>query len=246
MPTRTAPPIRTALRPERPDAGPDRRRARFLLHIEQEVRLFPGLPDRGGRLVGEHARSTSRLAAGLETRLIQSGRAEAFGPLGGVLDGRLALVAGRRRTVSEAFASRTYDLRSLGLEGALRWTPSDRVTLAVSPTLADRSDALAGPGRPTGALVARFPVELRWTRSGRFSAAARAEVSSVTLRGEGTGGLALFELTDGRGPGTSALWGLDAQIGLTERLRGSVVYDGRAPSAGRVVQTVRVQVSAAL
>ena len=216
------------------------------LRIEQEVRLFPGLPDRGGRLVGEHARSTSRLAAGLETRLIQSGRAEAFGPLGGVLDGRLALVAGRRRTVSEAFASRTYDLRSLGLEGALRWTPSDRVTLAVSPTLADRSDALAGPGRPTGALVARFPVELRWTRSGRFSAAARAEVSSVTLRGEGTGGLALFELTDGRGPGTSALWGLDAQIGLTERLRGSVVYDGRAPSAGRVVQTVRVQVSAAL
>ena len=106
--------------------------------------------------------------------------------------------------------------------------------------LLERFPALAG------ALVARVPVELRWTRSGRFSAAARAEVSSVTLRGEGTGGLALFELTDGRGPGTSALWGLDAQIGLTERLRGSVVYDGRAPSAGRVVQTVRVQVSAAL
>jgi len=102
------------------------------------------------------------------------------------------------------------------------------------------------PGRPTGALVARLPGELRWTRSGRFSAAARAEASSVALRGEGTGGLALFELTDGRGPGLSALWGVDAEIGLTDRLRGSIVYDGRAAATGRAVQTVRVQLSAAL
>ncbi len=94
--------------------------------------------------------------------------------------------------------------------------------------------------------MARLPAEVRWTRSGRFSASARAEVSSVRLRGDGTGGLALFELTDGRGPGTSALWGVDAQVGLTERLRGSVVYDGRAPAEGRVIQTVRVQVSASL
>ena len=214
--------------------------------LEQEVALFPELPDRGLRLVGELARSTSRLAAGLEERLTQAARAEGFAPLGGGLDARLALVASRRRTESEAFASRTYDLRSLGLEGSLRWVPSGRVTLTLAPTFADRTDALATPGRPTGALVARVPLEARWTRSGRFSAAARVEASSVALRGEGAGGLALFELTDGRGPGTSALWGLDAQIGLTDRLRGSLVYDGRAPADGRAVQTVRVQLSASL
>jgi hypothetical protein len=56
--------------------------------------------------------------------------------------------------------------------------------------------------------------------------------------------LSLFELTDGRGPGTSALWGLDAQIGLTDRLRATVAYDGRAPSGAPVVQTVRLQLSA--
>ncbi len=228
------------------DGGPDGGTVEGRLRVEQEVRLFPDLPDRGARLVADHARSTSRLAAGLETRLVQTGRAEVFAPLGGGVDGRLAVVAGRRRTVSQAFASRTYDLGSLGVEGSLRWTPSGRVTLALSPTVADRTDALAGPGRPTGALVARLPAEVRWTRSGRFSAAARAEVSVVRLRGDGVGGLSLFELTDGRGPGTSALWGIDAQLGLTERLRGSLVYDGRAPSDGRVVQTVRVQVSAAL
>ena len=212
--------------------------------IEQEAVLFPDTPDRGARLAVDHSQSTSRLAAGLERRLTQTTRAEAYRPLGAI-EARLAVVVGRRRSLSETFASRTYDLRSLGLEGSVRWSPG-RVALTLAPTVASRSDALAGPGRPTGALVARLPAEARWTRSGRFSAAARAEVSVVRLQGEGAGGLSLFELTDGRGPGTSALWGLDAQVGLTERLRGSLVYDGRAPSDARVVQTVRVQLTATL
>ncbi len=212
--------------------------------IEQEAVLFPDTPDRGGRLALDHSQSTSRLAAGLERRLVQTARAEAYRPLGAA-SARLAVVAGRRRSLSETFASRTYDLRSLGLEGSARWSPG-AVALTLAPTVASRSDALATPGRPTGALVVRLPAEARWTRSGRFSAAARAEVSVVRLRGEGAGGLSLFELTDGRGPGTSALWGVDAQVGLTERVRGSLVYDGRAPSDARVVQTVRVQLTATL
>ncbi len=213
--------------------------------VEQEVVLFPDLPDRGARLAVDHVRTTSRLAAGLERRLTQSARAEAHRPLGAV-EVRLAAVAGRRRAVSDAFASRTFDLQSLGLEGSARWDPSERVSLSLAPTLTTRTDALAGPGRPTGALVARVPAEARWTRSGRFTAAARVEVSAIRLRGDAGGGLSLFELTDGRGPGTSVLWGLDAQLGLTERLRGSLVYDGRAPAQGRAVQSVRVQLSATL
>ena len=214
------------------------------VRAEVEAELFPDLPDRGGRIVGTHARSTSRLAAGLERRLTQTARAEAFAPVG-PLGARLALVAGRRQSLSESFASRTFDLRSVGVEGSARLSPSDRVTVTVAPTVSSRTDALAPPARPSGALVARVPLEVRWTRSGRFTAAARVEASSVSLRGE-TGGLALFELTDGRGPGRSALWGLDAEVGITERVRGALVYDGRAPSVGPVVQTVRVQLSATL
>ena len=212
--------------------------------VEQEAVLFPDTPDRGARLAVDHLQSTSRLAAGLERRLTQTARAEAYRPLG-ALEARLAVVASRRRALSETFASRTFDLRGLGLDGSLRWAPG-RVALTLAPTVASRSDALAGPGRPTGALVARLPAEARWTRSGRFSAAARAEVSAVRLRGGAGGGLSLFELTDGRGPGTSVLWGADAQVGLTDRVRGSFVYDGRAPAQGRAVQTVRVQLTATL
>ena len=48
----------------------------------------------------------------------------------------------------------------------------------------------------------------------------------------------------GRGPGTSYLWGVDGQVGLTDGLRATLRYDGRAPAAAPVVQTVRLQLSA--
>jgi hypothetical protein len=226
------------------DGGPDGGTVNGRFRVEQEAVFFPDSPRAGGRLGLDHARSTAQRAAGLETRLTQALRAEAYGPLGGAVEGRIAAAAERRRTESEAFVSRTYDLRGLRLEPTLTWTPRPGLALTLAPVVASRTDALAPPTRPAGALVARVPVEARWTRAGRFTLAARAEVSEVRLRGGSGGGLALFELTEGRGPGTSALWGLDAQVGLTERLRALVAYDGRAPSGAPVVQTLRLQLSA--
>ncbi len=212
--------------------------------IEQEVVLFPDRPRAGGRLTGEHARTTSRLAAGLETRLVQTLRAEAHGPLGAMLDARIEASAGRRQALSETFASRTYDLRSITLEPSLTWAAHPTLAVTVSPVVSDRTDALAPALRAAGAFVVRVPVEARWTRAGRFSVAARVERSDIRLRGEGTGGLALFELTEGRGPGTSYLWGLDGQLGLTDQLRATLSYDGRAPAEAPTIQTVRLQLSA--
>ena len=229
---------------QRADGGPDGGTVNGRFRVEQEAVLFPEHARAGGRLGLVHARTTTRLAVGLETRLVQTARAEAHGPLGDALDVRVEAVAERRRTVSEAFLSRTYDLRGLSLEPSVTWTPRPGLALTLAPVAASRTDALAPPTRPTGALVARVPVEARLTRAARFSLAARAEVSVVRLRGGAGGGLALFELTEGRGPGTSALWGLDAQVGLTDRLRALVAYDGRAPSGAPTVQTVRLQLSA--
>ena len=212
--------------------------------VEQELTLFPDRPAYGGRFVAEHARSTSLLAVGLETRLVQALRAEATGRLHPALTARVEVGAGRRRTLSKAFASRTFDLRSLSVEPSVVWTPSRSLAVTVAPVLADRTDALAPPGRPSGAAVVRVPVEARLTRAGRLSVAVRAERADVRLRGDAPGGLALFELTEGRGPGTSYLWGVDGQVGLTETLRATLRYDGRAPADAPVVQTVRLQLSA--
>ena len=211
---------------------------------EQEITFFPGSASRGGRLAVDHLTTTTALAAGFETRLAQSARAEAYGRLAPRLTARIEAVADRRRTLSESFASRRFDLRGVQAEPRVVWTPRDALALTLSGVVASRTDALAQAGRPSGAFIVRVPAEARVTLAGRLSLAARAEVASVRLRGQGGTGLALFELTDGRGPGVSALWGATAQVGLTERLRGTVVYDARAPSGAPVVQTVRVQLSA--
>ena len=211
--------------------------------IEQEVVLFPARPARG-RLSGEHLRSTSLLSVGREDRLVQALRAEASAPVGPALRARVEAALGRRRTVSEAFASRTFDLRTVSVEPSVVWTPTAALAVTVAPVLADRTDALAPPGRPGGAVVLRVPVEARWTRAGRLSVAARAERTSVRLRGDAPAGLALFELTEGRGPGTSYLWGVDGQVGLTDALRATLRYDARAPAAAPLVQTARLQLSA--
>ncbi len=211
---------------------------------EREVVFFPGSTAYGGRLALDHLTTTTALAAGFETRLAQALRAEGYVRLGPSLSARVEASADRRRTLSETFASRRYDLRGVEAEPRLTWTPRPAFSLTLGAVVVARTDALAPADRPSGAFVLRAPVEARLTLRGRLSLDARAEVASVRLRGSGGSGLALFELTEGRGPGVSALWGVTAQIGLTERLRGTVVYDARAPSGAPVVQTVRVQLSA--
>jgi len=212
--------------------------------IEQEVTVFPDAPARGGRLSADHLVSTSSLAAGQERRLAQALRAEAYGPVAHQLAGRVAVKAERRRSVSAAFASRTFDLRGVSVEPRLTWTPSERWAISASAFVADRSDALAPDTRPTGALVIRTPLDVRLTLADRLALTLRAERSDVRLRGGVGTGLALFELTEGRGAGVAYLWGASGEIGLSEQLRATFMYDARAPSGVPLIQAVRMQVQA--
>ena len=72
---------------------------------------------------------------------------------------------------------------------------------------------------------------------------ARIEMARVDLTGEATG-IAGFELTDGRGAGTSWLWAAGAQYAINSYIRASVSYDSRAPSEAPALHTIRMQVSA--
>ena len=66
----------------------------------------------------------------------------------------------------------------------------------------------------------------------------------MTIEGGTANGLTSFELTEGRGPGTSYLWGLVGQYTINSLLRASLFYDGRAPADAPVIHTVRMQLSA--
>jgi hypothetical protein len=148
----------------------------------------------------------------------------------------------RNRVVSDAFASRTFDIESVGIEPRLVWS---RATASVTAGLAYsvKSNGLARPGEPSGATLLRVPLEVRWALADRLALQARAERAAIRVDGGGAG-LTLFELTEGRGPGTSYLWGLTGQYVISSLLRASLTYDGRAPANARVIHTVRMQLSA--
>ena len=212
--------------------------------VEQDVTLGARSAERSLRLSASHLSSTRRLAAGLETRRVQSARADGrlrVSPAWGL---RAIAMAGRRASASDAFASRTFDLREWSAEPSATWTPSSGLSVTVGLLVSRRTDAAAAAGRPTAATVLRLPASARVDLGERLALTLRAEASSVELDGGAGGGLALFELTDGRGPGRSFLGGGSLQALLPSGLRASVTYDLRVPSGARAIQTLRASLTA--
>ena len=201
-------------------------------------------PRRGARLSWAALSTTTRLAAGLERRRLREANVEGRLAAGGAVALRLRGGWSRDRSESAAFASRSFDLTTWRLEPEAAWTPAPGASVTVGAVVATKTNAAALPGQPAGATLFRLPVEARWVRSGRLALTARAERADVRLDGGTPGGLLTYELTEGRGPGVSYLWGLVAEYTLTRYLRASAFYDGRAPADAPVVHTVRMQVAA--
>ncbi len=212
--------------------------------IGQDVTIFPSRPNYGIRLALSHLTSTSRLAAGLETSLVQTGRIEGNTTLSRRFRVRLSGTAERTQTDSETFASRTFDIRSLGIEPEATFTLSPAFGVTAGVAYTDKTNDVAASEVPSGATVLRIPVDARITIGGRLALTLRAERADITIEGADPNGLANFELTDGRGPGTSYLWGIVGQYTINSFLRASLFYDGRAPAEAPIIHTVRMQLSA--
>ncbi|HYG70553.1 MAG TPA: hypothetical protein VD838_22965, partial [Anaeromyxobacteraceae bacterium] len=99
--------------------------------LGQDLTFFPQQTRYGLRLALAHLTSTSRLAAGLETRLLRTARLDADAALGGPFRARLVGTAERNRVVSEVFASRTFDIASVGAEPQVVWTPSPEASVTL-------------------------------------------------------------------------------------------------------------------
>ena len=89
----------------------------------------------------------------------------------------------------------------------------------------------------------RSPVEATWQRARQARLSAEVEIAHIDLTGAAQG-LALFELTDGRGAGTSYLWGLRGRYVFSDLLQGSLRYNGRAPANADVIHTFQVELTA--
>ena len=210
------------------------------LRVEQELELFRTRSAFGIDLGWQQGRGYTERAAGAERTFRNRWEGTVRGrPANGWLV-RLAGEIGTERSRSQAFAeTRSYDIHSVQVRPEVSYQPASTLTLGLSGTVARKRDQLEG----RRARVVRVPLEVEWTQGGRFRLNGTLEGAWVDLDGEARG-LAQFRLTDGRGPGTSFLWGLRGRYVITNNLEASLNYDGRAPAAADPIHTARVQLTA--
>ena len=211
------------------------------LHLRQNVALFATESDYGLDLSYTDIRSLTALAAGEEalhkTHWEASGRYRPGPRWSTRLSGRY----GRDQSDSEAVASRRYDIQTISIEPAVTMRAASNIQLSLRTFLAHKSAAATS----LEARILRVPFTARISRLRSLTVRGHGELSWVHMDGSETPtGFSLYELTDGRGTGTSYLWGLDAEYRISDYLSASLAYDGRLPSAAPAVHTMRVKMTA--
>jgi len=210
------------------------------LRVEQEVELFPDRRGYGLEGTWRQNRGLNDRAAGAQTSFLNQwtaeGRWRPSRQWGVRLRGRQEV----DRSRSEAFSdSRSFDIRSVEVRPTVTYQPVRTATITLSGSYARKRDRL----QEREARVWKVPLEVEWNRAGRLRLTGSLEGAQVDLTG-GAVGIAQYQLTDGRGPGRSVLWGVQGRYVLTDNLRASVRYDGRAPATAPVIHTVRAKLSA--
>lgn len=209
------------------------------LVVRQDVELFRSRPDIGLDVSYNRIRSLTDLTAGLEQRAVTAWRASGrVRPLRRVTL-RVSGSTESNRVDSESFATRRFDLRTVRVVPEISVSVSRQVQLKTELDIARKKDRLVA----RSSRLTKVPLELRYNRARKLQMSARLEVASIDLSGDATG-IAQFELTDGRGPGTSWLWALGLQYAINRYIRASFSYDGRAPADAPALHTLRMQVSA--
>lgn len=209
------------------------------LLFRQNVSLFKRTNKYGLDGTYSSVRGLSDLAASAEDRVNRVSSIEGRVRPSPKWSSTLRVSRDRNLVNNTEFATRQFDLRSVGIEPGISFLPKQYLTLKASLSFKDKEDRL----QDRSARLVRVPLEVRVQRARRFQITGRWEIASIALSGEASG-LAQFELTDGRGAGTSYLWNLNGEYTLSRYLRATVSYDGRAPSAAPVLHTVRMQLSA--
>jgi len=200
--------------------------------------FYPLRRDRDADVSVIRVSSLSKLANGSEsmeqTRIDVGLREEVFDRLD------LTLESGWSEETSRSvqFATRSFDIR--------RWEIRPGSIVRVKAWRV-QSEWMVGRGEEdgTGASVRtmRIPLTVFWNRN-QMRWRTGGEWSESAIEGGTPQGLQLFELTEGRGAGTSWMWHVHLDVQLTEIVSATLRYDGRRPTGLPVIHTGRFQLSA--
>ncbi len=210
------------------------------LRLEQRVEVFRTRRAYGADVSWRQVRGLNERAAGSERQFLNRWEVEGQFRPASAWGLKVTGSVEQDQVQSEAFdEARSFDIRTLRVRPSVSYQPGRALDATLAGVYARKRDRSKG----RRADLLKFPLELTWRRAGRLRLTANAELARVNLAGAAVG-RAQFELTDGRGPGTSLLWGLQGQYAFTDNLRATLNYDGRAPATTDPIHTVRVQVSA--
>ncbi len=209
------------------------------IRVSQDFLFFRSIPRLGLDVRFNQLRSLSELAAGEETRFLSTWSIEGRYAASRQWGIKLRAENEANRLGSESFASRRYNIQGVRLAPEVSYSPTNALSFVVSGDWASKTDRVGN----REARVLKLPFEMRVRKVRKAQVSARFEVAFVDLDGDALG-LSLFELTDGRGAGTSYLWGLSGDYTLNQFLRLSFAYDGRSPADAPTLHTLRVQMSA--
>ena len=209
------------------------------LRVAQDFIFFRPLPKVGVDVSFSQLRTLSELAAGEESRFLNSWSTEVRYAPTKIWGFKLKGESETNRLDSETFASRRYRIDGFRVEPEVTANITPSLSLIGGGIWARKKDAIGD----RDVTLWRFPVEIRYRRLRKAQITVLGEVASIDLQGEALG-LAAFELTDGRGAGTSFLWGLQSNFTLNQYLQFTFSYDGRAPASAPTLHTVRMQLSA--
>ena len=154
------------------------------------------------------------------------------------LDLTLGSTASDEKSLSAQFASRAFSIQRWEVRPGVivRWKDW---RLQTEGLYGESQESRSGARVRTVRLplsVFRTSGQMRWRVGG--------ERSRSAIEGGVPQGLQLFELTQGRGEGTSWMWHLHLDMQLTEIVTATLRYDGRSPSGLPVIHTGRFQLSA--
>ena len=208
------------------------------VRLNQRLGLYPLRRDRDMIFSLLRVASLSELASGGESTEQSLAGLEIRDELVPDLDLTFEASVGNESSDSERFSTRSFDISrwevrpgSVFRSGAWRfqteWMFSHGTESASNATVRTH----------------RVPLDAFWSRN-QMNWRAGVEWSDSRISGGAPLGLQLFELTEGRGAGTSWMWHLHLDLQLTEIMSATLRYDGRSPTGRPPVHTGRFQLSA--
>ncbi|MCY4159421.1 MAG: hypothetical protein OXF48_07390 [Bacteroidetes bacterium] len=213
---------------------------RGTLNMMQDLWLFRNHPQYGFHVSWRKIRSANVFAAETERRSIDEFRAQIRWSLGDLWTFTSEGVLSDKMNNSTTFTSRDFDIQTKSVSQETQVSIKSNIRLSTELNYSVKNSKARGK-----AVIWKLPIKSSWDRAGRTNISGRFEFAHTGLSGGASSiGLALFELTDGRGAGRSLLWQLNGWIQLTNTLRTTISYSGRSPQNAPQIHTVRMQLSA--